>query len=298
MKITYDRSEDEWQKTFTDENRKKVAKSWLKKGTLDRWRHNRMLECIIPLIKKDEEWLTIGDGRYGTDANFIISNGGKAHASDVSDTLLRIGSEKGFIKEYSQQNAEKLNFSDESFDYVLIKEALHHLPRPWVAVYEAFRVSRKGVILIEPSDEPILGIRKTCFNYLKNMIKRIRNIEVNNQLYGFEPVGNFVFRINKQEIEKFLLGMHYTNVAFNGLNDYYLEGFEFIPFKGGSKREKKIVNNAKNRINFRNLITSFGFVNYGMLRAILFKQEPQEKLANKLINKKWELRKLPKNPYI
>ena len=298
MKITYDRSENEWQKTLTDENRKKVAKSWLEKGTLDRWRHNRMLECIIPLIKEQEEWLTVGDGRYGTDANFIISNGGKAHASDVSDTLLKIGSEKGFIKEYSQQNAEKLGFSDESFDYVLIKEALHHLPRPSIAVYEAFRVSRKGVILIEPSDEPNLGIRKTCFNYLKNTFKRFKNIEVNNELYGFEPVGNFVSRINKQEIEKLLLGMHYTNVAFNGLNDYYLEGFEFIPFKGGTKKEKMIVKNALNRINFRNFMTHLGFVNYGMLRAILFKQEPEKKLVSKLINKNWEYRKLPKNPYL
>ena len=83
MKITYDRHEDEWKKTFTDESRKKLASAWLEDGTLDRWRHNRMLECIVPLINKEDEWLTIGDGRYGTEANFIISNGGRAHASDL-----------------------------------------------------------------------------------------------------------------------------------------------------------------------------------------------------------------------
>ena len=298
MKITYDSHENEWQKTFTDEKRKKVAKSWLKKGTLDRWRHDRMLECIIPLINKDDEWLTVGDGRYGTDANFIISNGGKAHASDISDTLLKIGSEKGFIKEYSKQNAERLNFEDESFDYVLFKEALHHLPRPWTGLHEAFRVCKKGVILIEPSDEPNLGARKYFFNSLKNLLKRIRNIEVNNQLFGFEPVGNFVFRINKQEIEKFLLSMHYTKVAFNGLNDYYSEGFEFVPFKNGSPSEKKIVRHAINKIHHRNLLTKFGFVNYGMLRAILFKEEPGQQLISKLLSKKWELKNLPKNPYL
>lgn len=298
MKITYDRHEDEWKKTFTDESRKKLASAWLEDGTLDRWRHNRMLECIIPLINKEDEWLTIGDGRYGTEANFIISNGGRAHASDLSDTLLKIASDKGFINEYSKQNAEKLTFEDESFDYVLFKEAFHHLPRPWVGLYEAFRVCKKGVILIEPSDDHNLGLRKTLFIFLKNLLKKIKNIELNNELYGFETVGNFVFRINKMEIEKFLLGMHYTNVAFNGLNDFYNEGFEFIPFTGGNLKEMNIVNNAIKQIKLRNLLTSFGFVNHGILQAILFKKKPDKELRNKLSNKKWEFKKLPQNPYL
>ena len=43
-----------------------------------------MLEGIIPLIDDKNFWLTIGDGRYGTDAHFIIQNGGRAHATDFS----------------------------------------------------------------------------------------------------------------------------------------------------------------------------------------------------------------------
>ncbi len=111
-----------------------------------------MLNKILPFISDAGELLTIWDGRFGTDANFIIKNGGKAHASDISDKLLKIGYEKGFTKEFSRQNAEKLNFKNNSFDYVLIKEAFHHCPRAWIALHEAFRVSRKAVILIEPSD--------------------------------------------------------------------------------------------------------------------------------------------------
>lgn len=87
-----------------------------------------------------ETWLTIGDRRYGTDANFILSNVGRAHASDLSDVLLKIGSKTGFINEYSRQNAECLSFVDNAFDYLLVKEALNHCPRPWMALYEAFRV--------------------------------------------------------------------------------------------------------------------------------------------------------------
>ena len=110
--IKYDRHEEEWEKCLNDKERKKVAKSWLELGTLDRWRHDRMLKKILPFIDIESEWLTVGDGRYGTEANFIINHGGKAHATDISDKLLKIGHDKGFIKDFSQQNAENLNFEN------------------------------------------------------------------------------------------------------------------------------------------------------------------------------------------
>ena len=94
-------------------------KAWLgsqdKFGRID-WRNDckRSRRSSKRFISKGESWLTIGDGRYGTDANFIIRNGGKAHATDISDKLLKIGHEKGFIQDFSQQNAEDLNFKNNS----------------------------------------------------------------------------------------------------------------------------------------------------------------------------------------
>ena len=64
-------------------------------------------------------------------------------ATDYSDKLLKIGKEIGFINKYQKENAESLTFKDNEFDYVLIKEAFHHLPRPWMALYEAFRVCKR-----------------------------------------------------------------------------------------------------------------------------------------------------------
>ena len=96
-----------------------------------------MLSKLKPFIKQGEKWLTLGDGRYGTEANFLISNGVEALATDYSDNLLKIGKEIGFIKDYKKENAESLSFEDNQFDYVLIK-AFHHFPRPWIALYEAF----------------------------------------------------------------------------------------------------------------------------------------------------------------
>ena len=37
--IKYDCHEDEYEKCITDEKRKSIADTWMKKGSLDRWRH-------------------------------------------------------------------------------------------------------------------------------------------------------------------------------------------------------------------------------------------------------------------
>ncbi len=58
--------------------------------------------------------------------------------------LLGKGSELGFIGEYSAQNAESLSFASNSFDYVFCKDAMHHCPRPVIALYEMLRVARGG----------------------------------------------------------------------------------------------------------------------------------------------------------
>ena len=101
-----------------------------------------MLDKLNPFIKKGDKWVTVGDGRYGTEVNYLISKGLDALVTDYSDKLLKIGYEIGFINKYQKENAESLTFKDNSFDYI-IKEAFHHFPRPWIALYEAFRVCKR-----------------------------------------------------------------------------------------------------------------------------------------------------------
>ena len=70
---------------------------------MDRWRHSRYYSILLPLLEYDfnHSWVTVGDGRYGTDANALINLGvKKVHYSDISDKLLRIVNNKGFIKEF------------------------------------------------------------------------------------------------------------------------------------------------------------------------------------------------------
>ncbi len=152
--VKYDRHAEEFDACINVNERKKVADTWLQQlNTLDCWRHGRMHALITHIIKSNPEasWLTVGDGRFGTDGNALLKKGAKkVHCSDISDTLLKIGSERGFINEYSSQNAEALNFLDNAFDFVYCKEAFHHFPRPYIALNEMFRVAKRAVILTEP----------------------------------------------------------------------------------------------------------------------------------------------------
>ena len=86
------------QRHHSDSFDEKKLGSWKRKDTIDYWRHKRMYETLDPLIESypESDWLTIGDGRYGTDANYIIT----VVASDLSDTYLKIAKNEGFILDY------------------------------------------------------------------------------------------------------------------------------------------------------------------------------------------------------
>ena len=80
---------------------------------------------------------------------------------------------------------ENLEFSSNSFDYTLIPAALHHLQDVYRGLYEAVRISRKGVILLEPYDSPLARLA-TRLGYA----------------HEYEEMGNYVFRTSIREMKK------------------------------------------------------------------------------------------------
>jgi ubiquinone/menaquinone biosynthesis C-methylase UbiE len=117
--------------------------------------HVYCLEHIQEFFQKisKSRFLTVGDGYCGREGAFIKRFGHFIHASDWETCLLNIGKEKNLIDEISTQNIYNLQFDDGSFDYVFTKESLHHLAMPYKGLYEMFRVSSKGVIIIEPNGD-------------------------------------------------------------------------------------------------------------------------------------------------
>jgi len=132
-----------------------TAQAWLRPGTINSWRFERMYVCAKPLLEafSGANWLTVGDGRYGMDAMYLHAHGARALATDISGTLLEEARTKGLIQEYRVENAEALSFHDRSFDFVLCKESYHHFPRPMCALHEMLRVASRAVLLIEANDQ-------------------------------------------------------------------------------------------------------------------------------------------------
>jgi len=299
MEIFYDRHDKNYKYCINDEQESKKANAWLNLESLDYWRHCRMLNLIKPFIKKNDKWLTIGDGRYGSEAAWLKRNGVNCHATDMHTDLLELAFKKGIIDSFSKQNAEKLKFKSNSFDYVLIKETLHHLPRPWLAIYEAFRVCKYGEIIIEPNDTfHHRQIQKLLFTKLKNFAKTILKKNVFKDEYNFEEVGNFIYTINIRELEKFLLGMHKTSIASNNINDHYFQNVEYISFNEKKIKDKITFLKLKTFIFIKNILCNLGFLTHSLKEVILFKQGPNSKEIKNLKKYNWEYKKLPDNPYL
>lgn len=290
-------------KLYSDVN-EDIANKWTKEDTVDYWRHKRMYDSLLPLLHnyKDAKWLTIGDGKYGTDAHYLLKHTPNVLPTDIAEDCLKMAKESGYIPDYRIENAEYLSFENDSFDFVLVKESYHHFPRPSIAVYEMLRVAKKGIILIEPNDPNIQSPQKFQFKKaafwfihgIKNSIKRLLGKEIFYEYGGYETAGNFVYTISEREIEKIALGLNYDMVAFKGFNDDYIEGVENEKLKDNGplyqKISKKIEEEDKKVKNGKRV--------YGILTAVIFKEMPNESCISHMKKDGFDIRKLMKNPYL
>lgn len=285
----------------TDEDK---AKQWTDKNTVDYWRHKRMYDTLLPILNnyKNAKWLTVGDGKYGTDANYLLEHTPNVLPTDIAEDCLKMAKSTGFIPDYKIENAENMSFKDDEFDFALVKEAYHHFPRPMIAVYEMLRVAKNGIVLIEPNDPNCqipykFTINKAIF-WLLNAVKNRIKMALGKQTYypqaGYEEVGNFVYSISEREIEKVALGLNYDMVAFKGFNDDYISGVEQEMLKDNGPLYQKI----KKTIDAEDKKVKNGKRVYGIMTSIIFKEMPSEACINDMKNAGFVITKLMKNPYL
>lgn len=256
--------------------------------SIDNYRHLRMIEMLageIAAAYPASSWLTIGDGHYGSDAIRMSAYGVRVHASSLTAATLAISHGRGWISEFSAQNAESLGFPDASFDFVLCKEAYHHLPRPAVALYEMLRVARIAVILIEPNRRPV-----TPLGFLRTLVKRATGRAV---MAEYEPSGNYIFRLSLPEILEMSRALDIPAVAWRYYNDFYHPGLfhqpqapatEWAVFRAG--------------IFVQDMLCRMRLLPFGGVSCAVFKEEPTDEVAAKLRRCGIQLRRLPRNPYL
>jgi len=283
-------------------------KTWKQFDTIDAWRHKRMYDSLLPLIHDAEasSWLTVGDGRYGTDANYLIRNNVKnVLATSISDELLKIAKADGFINSFKIENAEQLSFGDNSFDFVLCKESYHHFPRPMIAFYEMLRVAKNAVIIIEPNDvnmqvtkEPKTLVKtKNKFQALKDFIKDLFNIkryQYNSfNPAGYETLGNYIYSVSEREFEKAALGLDLPFIAFKGINDRYEEGVEYQ----GTNEASILFDKVKAGIREMDILCEKTGRPYNILVSVVFKVMPQDSMIKKMEAAGFRIERLSRNPY-
>ena len=285
----------------------KSMETCLREDSLDYWTHLRILKYLDPVITSfpEAKWLTVGDGHFAAEARHIlkINQGADVLATDLFETPLKMAKDMGLIQKYSVQDVTNLKFEDHSFDIVIAKSCIHHIPKPMLAIYEMIRVARQAVILIEPCeqawlpgvDSNNLSFRDFVRSWLKqsgllDRVRKIRKISPPPAIQSsFEPVGNFVYKLSRREIEKLVLGIGFPAVAFATLNSYYESGMgNELAVEGSAlfRKTKKEIEKM-DRAGLTGLLVS----------VILFKK-PDQLLRQGLENSGFSVYDMPPNPYV
>jgi len=257
-------------------------------GSIDNIRHVRMLEMLaVPLAKLSpgRSWLTIGDGHYGSDAIRLGKYGIEVHATSLTDATLQESQKRGWIASYSAQNAEALEFTDNSFDYVLCKEAYHHFPRPPIALYEMLRVARIAVVLIEPHARTVSPL-----GFLRSLVKRLTGRVVMSE---YEPSGNYIYRLRLTEITDQARALDLPAIAYRYYNDFFHPRFFRRPSATNAERILFSIG-----LGIQNLLSRLYLMPAGGITCAVFKEPPSPELATGLRSLGIKLENLPRNPYI
>lgn len=259
---------------------------WQSPDSVDAWRHERMLAKTLPLLHAypGASWLTIGDGRYGSDAGFLKRHGANAVASSITDATLSEAKERGFIDDYRIENAEHLSLNDDAFDFVLCKESCHHCPRPPIAIYEMFRVARHAVVLIEPIEE---GSR--LLDWGKRFAKKL----LGRPEIAFEPSGNFLYRLHPSELIKMLAAINQECLAVFRMNDFYHRRLAQGKLHGSPQGWM-----TKGGVIAQNALCRVGLMNWGLGVFVLIKGHPDPAIKAAVLSAGFQVESLPQNPYL
>jgi hypothetical protein len=207
------------------------------------------------------------------------------------------------IHEFMEINAEKIPLPDASFDYVLCKEALHHMPRPMLAIYEMYRVCRLGVIFIEPQDPTIDWPMKKPNMFYRELVtadaigekiafKRMDSDETFSSQYidwWEDGVDNYVYTLSKRELRKMVLGMGAMAYGCKSFNDFYQPDWASQPALDSSDGFAK----TKEQIQLHDYACEQIGKPYAYLTGMLFKRTPSSEICNQLRDAGFEVTPTP-----
>jgi ubiquinone/menaquinone biosynthesis C-methylase UbiE len=151
----------------------------------------KILSAKMGIDLKDTTILNCGCGG-GLEAQYFAENGAWVIGFDISQLRAEASATRfalhGFEGLFYRGDAAVLPFPDNTFDLVIYHDSLHHAPIEEIpiAIREAVRVAKKGVVLLEAHDSP--------FRMLLETLGLSTSVEAS---------GNYVFRFRKSLMEFF-----------------------------------------------------------------------------------------------
>lgn len=262
-------------------------------GSVDDWRHLRMLEFCSVFRNDRDTWLTVGD-HYGHDAQRLADIGmSNITVSSLTTEYLNLIKKFGGINNALALNAEQINLPDDSFDFVVCKEALHHMPRPYVAIYEMMRVARKAVIIVAEPTDPLIDWRPEGKNLT---ITRRFEIDpsVGPTVSFLGPSGdailkryidwwetgpfNYVYTLSERELAKISQGYGIPSWATRMSGDYYNARYGD---EAANESSAGFIE-TKNQTELQEILSSNTGIPCTRISATLFKQTPKSTIVSSL----------------
>lgn len=259
--------------------------------TIDVWLHERMLGFLCPIIAAcpKASWLTIGD--EGQDGWMLRRYGAqRVTASSITDVRLKLARDSGYLGgiEIRALNAEQLDLPDDAFDFVLCRQAFHHVRRAPLAFYEFMRVARSGFVLIEPmecaSTRPLDAIRTVA-----KMLLRWRKPEYDQ----FEPAGNFIYRISERDVFRMLTALGLEWFAIKTFNTFYVRSLV------AHRRDSLLAQiPVKLGIGLQDVLASCRLMSPGLCAVFVATGPDTEPIRKTLRAAEFRIVSIPKNPYM
>ena len=109
-----------------------------------------MFEYLVSCNLRDKKVLVVGCG-FGEDALRIAKLGANVSAFDLSPDSLSIAKalalREGLKVDFQQMTAEKMLYADDTFDFVVSRDILHHVDIP-ATMREIVRISKPGAVFV------------------------------------------------------------------------------------------------------------------------------------------------------
>ena len=267
-------------------------------NTVGRWSTMRMFDAPQCLAPCGYSWLTVGD-TSGQDSIHLKECGIESvTASSLDDKFLKLGHAAGFIDSYLALNAESIDLPDQAFDFVLCKEALHHMQRPMMAIYEMLRVARVGVLLVEPLD-PVIDLPRApnlaCWHTIDGNVFT-SGLKGNDEAvfttlidWDEDEAGNYVFSLSVRELKKLANALGLPFLGWKKFNSYYDQNLVNSPATDDSEDFAKF----KEQIEFRDRLSNAGVMSPTYITGLLLKRPLPLNILNDLRNIGFSLNRIP-----